>query len=148
MNTCKLFWSWLMCCAAPLYIGGDSGGNESKTDNSNTNIDKRLVTDADSVGVSADHSTVSLNLQKTDLGAITKAFDFATNARKGISDDFGKVTDLAGDSLSFAKETSKLTNDAYKVMQDTVSGNRTVALTGLLIAGVVAAIAFGRKIKL
>jgi hypothetical protein len=153
MNISKLFWSWLMYCATPLYVGGSSKSNASN-DNSVKNTDKRLVTDGSSIGVSADGSTV--NLSTSDMGAVTKAFDFANGARQGVSEDFSKVLKLAGDSILFNKEATQLTQktqsdataavkEAFSAVQDTVSGNKSLATTGMILGAVVAIAAWSRK---
>lgn len=154
MNPLKLFWAWLFFCITPLYFNGSKSKSSSSTSNDNINIDKRLVTDGEAVGVSADNSTVSVYKQTTnnmsDLGSIEKAFKFATDAHNTVSDDFGKVLEVIGDSLDFNKAAAEMTTKTQQEMlstvQDNITGNKYLVTLGMIVAGVVGLAVFGQNI--
>lgn len=150
----------LGCPATPC--NGGKSKSSVQNDNSTRTLNQTPVTDGGSVGVAAENSTVSVTQVATDLDAIEKAFDFATNSRKGVSEDFSKVVNMAGDSLSFAKETARLSSNAQAnatdqlskaigVVQENITGNKYLVTLGMILAGVVAIAAFGGqfgKVKL
>lgn len=143
------------CPATPLNIGGNK--SKASNDNSVHSSTKMPVTDGGSVGVAADNSTVMVSQTSTDLGAIEKAFDFATNSRKGVSEDFEKVVNMAGESLNFAKETARMSSSAQSnateqlskamsVVQENITGNKYLVTLGMIVAGLVALYAVGGKL--
>jgi hypothetical protein len=87
--------------------GGGGGSSSSSSSQQTNNVDRRLVTDGGSVGVSADSSTVSVNV--LDAGAIAAAFDFA------------KVSD---------QETGKTLNSVLGLARDVFTGGRAVLEQG------------------
>jgi hypothetical protein len=87
--------------------GGGGGSSSSSSSQQTNNVDRRLVTDGGSVGVSADSSTVSVNV--LDAGAIAAAFDFA------------KLSD---------QETGKTLNSVLGLARDVFTGGRAVLEQG------------------
>lgn len=161
MNPLKLFWAWLFFCITPLYFNGSKSKSSTSTENNNYNIDKRQVTDGESVGVSADNSTVSVYKQTTnnmtDLGSIEKAFEFATDAQTTVSRDFGKVLDVITESFDFNKEAARMSSQAQanatdqiskaiSTVQDNITGNKYLVTLGMIVAGVVGLAVFGQNL--
>lgn len=154
MNPMRFLWSLLMFCAMPLYLNNSKSKASTTTENNNYNTDKRLVTDSESVGVSADNSTVSVYRTTTnsmsDQGSIEKAFKFATDASKSASADFSKVLDVVNDSLDFTKASAQMTTQAQQDMlstvQDNITGNKYLVTLGMIVAGVVGLAVFGQNI--
>lgn len=92
----KLFLAWfaLFFCR---FDTDSSGGNTTQS-STTTNLDKRLVVDGGSVGVTSDSSTV--NVSSLDGGAIDRAFGFA---KAGLDSAlFG-----TGEALDFAKKSQQ-----------------------------------------
>lgn len=143
-NVFLMLWRWLMFAATPLYFHSENKSkNSNPVDNSVKTTDKRLVTDGNSVGVSADSSTVTVNT--SDMGAIAAAFDFAKNGSKTISDQLTKVTDVIGDTISFAEATAQMNQD----QKDALTGTRQLAVVGMIVAALAGFAALkGGKIKL
>lgn len=155
------------CCTVRKLGGGYICGKGSSSSAATTtnNTDKRLVTGEGSVGVSADNSSVIVNM--TDGGLVTKGLDvlgagytglleaqsknFETGA--GLVDSgYTKLLDVLDGVFdkgqSLIGQTQKSVADAYSQAQTEAKGtidNKTMIV--LAVAGVAAAYAFTRKGK-
>lgn len=106
---------------------------------STTNVtDKRQVTEAGAVGVSADHSTVNM----LDGGAVDRAFDFAEFSSGKFSDSFEKLLGMAGKTLDLSGETAKFAEKAADAATSKIaeayegaSGQKTMLYGALVLAG-------------
>lgn len=126
--------------------------SRSKSSSSSTisNVDKRLVVDGGSIGISADNSTVTL----TDQGAIAHAFDFAKSSNVQAFDlakssnvqtakGLAAVLGLASGALRLGDDSSKRSLDAsrevkaaYDKAAEIASGNTTLIYAGLGVLGI------------
>lgn len=127
--------------------GGGGSSSSSSTATTTQNTDKRQVVDNQSVGVSSDSSTV--NVQMTDLGAISSAMQMLSNGGQGISDSFDKVIGLADTLLKGSLDTVKTSNavvsQAYETAQTTTNGSidqKTMIVLAVAAAG---AFVLGKK---
>jgi hypothetical protein len=124
-------------------MGGGGGGSSSSSSNATTTntTDKRMVVD-NGVGVSSDSSTVTVNA--TDLGAIGKAFDFATGAGQSVSGTMDKVLGLADvilkGSLDAVKTTNGVVSQAYETARTTATGS--IDQKTMIVLAVAGAVAF------
>ncbi|MCK9991397.1 MAG: hypothetical protein RugAbin2_02411 [Rugosibacter sp.] len=125
------------------------GGSKSSSSSSNQtiNTDKRLVVDGGGVGVSSDSSTV--NVTQTDLGAIGRAFDFATTSGANVVTTLDKVLGIADTvlkgSLASVQSTNSVVSQAYETAKNTTSGaidQKTMIV--MAIAGAVVFVARGK----
>ncbi|HYC45377.1 MAG TPA: hypothetical protein VED01_07795 [Burkholderiales bacterium] len=148
--------------ARPATLEGGGGGSSSSA-TTTTSIDKRLVVET-GLGISSDSSTVSVNTSSTDLGAIQQAvalskdtiaaseralkntIDLAKSSSEGTGKTFESVIGFAEKALTLTKDNINLAvknvdqiANAYSTVGDLSTGNRTIAQTGLVIAGIVAA---------
>lgn len=124
------------------------GGSSSSSSNQTVSTDKRLVVDGGSVGVSSDSSTVTVN--QTDLGAIGKAFDFASASGANVITTLDKVLGIADTvlkgSLTAVQGTNSVVSQAYETAKNTTSG--AIDQKTMIILAAVAGVAFvsrGRK---
>jgi len=139
-----------------------SGGNSTSTSQTTTNstsIDKRQVVDTGSTGVTADNSTI--NVTSTDLNALKAASDIAL---LGISNNatntehlltaaqnlFGmqqKALDTSASLASALAQTAMGQQQTALQTPDTqISGDKKqMTYAGLVVAGLVAAVYFGKK---
>lgn len=139
-------------------MGGGGGGSSSSssTSSNTTNLDKRLVVDGGSVGVSSDSSTV--NVSALDGGAIDKAGTVTMAALSTVQandaiqgQNLGQVIGLAGDLFKGGFEALKTSqgqvNTAYQVAQQQQNDKTTLPNNYLIAGGValVALVAIGRK---
>lgn len=94
----KLFLAWfaLFFCR----FDTDSSGGNTEQSSTTTNLDKRLVVDGGSVGISSDSSTV--NMTSLDGGAIDRAFGFAKAGLDSALFGTGEALDFAGTGLDRA----------------------------------------------
>lgn len=139
------------------HFGGDS---RSSTETDNFNIDRRVATDAGSVGVSGDNN--SIVMQSMDKDVAIKAIDSNANSYTSLlnsanamfntnSGQTSKLIDAATQMFNTSEgligQTQKSVADAYSTAQAEKSGtidNKTIVV--LAVAGAVAAFAFaGRK---
>lgn len=141
--------------ACPQF-GGDSS-SASTTSATTNNTDKRQVLDNGAFGVSADGgSNVSLTLNSSDMGAIAAGVGLANTVVSSNSTNFDHLL-AAGESL-FSKTqgiidaNTKLTGQlastaqtAYADAANQASGNKSLVLTAIVVVGVVAFVAFGKK---
>lgn len=125
-------------------MGG--GGSSSSSSSATNNIDKRLVTGENSVGISADSSSVSVNV--LDGGAIAGAFTFAREVDANAGKNLATVLNLAG-SL-FEKTAGALDKSAATVAQayDQAKGQgadaRVLAYGAMAVVALVAVKSFGK----
>ena len=142
----KFFINWL-CCVGFLRL--NFGSSSSAASSSNTyNTDKRLVVDS-GIGVSADDSTVTLNVM--DGGAIEQAFGFGNSAldtvdlnnamtAEGFTQLIEAATDIFNTGQSLIGQTQKSVADAYS--QASTDKNQTIDnRTIIVLAGAAAATA-------
>lgn len=156
-------WRWWFAFFAPAFGGGGSSSSSS-SNTQTTNVDKRLVVDGQSVGVSSDSSTV--NVTATDYGSVDRALqivreanansiDLSKNNTQALGAGIGQVLGFAEKALTLTKENIGLAvkntdqiSTAYKTVGDLSTGNRTLATLGLIVGGIVAVVAFtGGKLK-
>lgn len=91
------FWRALLAfCLAPLYISSSKTSARTSTSTSTSNLDKRQVVSDQGIGVSADGSSVLVNV--LDGGSIAGAFSLAKQVDLTSSRNFR-------DALGFADET-------------------------------------------
>jgi hypothetical protein len=129
-------------------MGGKSKtSSATSTSTTTTAIDRRTVADNGAV-VIGDGSNVTM----TDLGAIAEAADLAqasiigsTQLASNAASQAGAIATRALDigEKSFA-EVKAAYQTANEQAQAVASGNRTLAIVGLMVAGVAGAIAFSR----
>lgn len=137
--------------------GGSSSASSTSTET--TNIDKRLVVDGSSVGVSSDSSTVNVTATSLDGGAVNAAIDLAKvsseSGNKNVAEVLGFVRDTFGDVLKVAGENLKGTQGAFQQATEAVkgafiaqadisTGQRAMVAGGLILAGIVAIKALGK----
>lgn len=172
MSLKKIIIGWLTWSGVfGLAFGGGGSSSSSSSTVQTSNTDKRQVVDGSSVGVSSDSSTV--NVTATDHGTVKASIDLVGRVA-GAQLDLAKSNtqaqvDLAktnteaqarnlGALLGYASEALKITKDninlavkntdqigsAWQAARDSSDGNRTLAIGGLVIAGIVAVIAFSK----
>ena len=121
--------------------GGGGSSSSSSTSSQTTSIDKRMVVD-NGVGVSSDSSTVTVTA--TDLGAIDKAFGFASASGDKIVSSFDKVVGLADvllrGSLDAVKTTNGVVSQAYETARTTAAG--AIDQKTMIVLAVAGAVAF------
>lgn len=131
------------------YLCGGGGGGGSSSSASNTyNTDKRIAVGDGGLGVSADHSSVAVNI--TDGGIVSRALDSIDTSNAIGAQGFSKLLDTA--TMMFNKsegligQTQKAVADAYDQAQNTKAGtidNKTMIV--LAVAGAAAAVMIARK---
>lgn len=126
-------------------MSGLFGGGGSKSSSSTTNTDKRLAVGDGGIGVTADDSSVAINI--TDGGIVSRALDSIDLNNATLADGYGALID-AGEELLKANfdagqnligTTQKHVADAYGQAQANANGtidNRTLMV--LAVAGAVA----------
>lgn len=121
--------------------GGGGSSSSSATTTQTTSTDKRMVVD-NGVGVSSDSSTVTVNA--LDLGAIGKAFDFATAAGGTVAGTMDKVLGLADvilkGSIDAVKGTNAVVSQAYETAKNTSTGS--IDQKTMIVLAVAGAVAF------
>lgn len=121
--------------------GGGGSSSSSSTSTQTISTDKRMVVD-NGVGVSSDSSTVTVTA--VDLGAVSKAFEFAGASGQAVVGTLDKVLKLADTvltgSLTAAKDSTALVSQAYETAENTKGGSIDQK-TMMVLAGV-AAVAF------
>lgn len=153
-------------------MGGRSSSDAS-TNTQTLNQDRRIVADAGGIGVNADNSSVSI--VATDHGAVDGAVDlgktalamsigtvgstaetFAKEGTKQSSRALDSVDDAMRIAINFAESQAQradktvrgagdLVQSAFTTANDIQQGNRTLAIAGLIIAGIVGAGVFMKK---
>jgi hypothetical protein len=128
-----------------MVCGG--GGSSSSSAQTTNNVDKRLVV-GDGLGVTADNSSVSVNV--TDGGIVSRALTTVELSNASLGEGYDKLIDTAAamfdQSQGLIGQTQKSVADAYSQAQTNVSGtidNKTI--TVLAIAGAAVAVAVLRK---
>lgn len=102
-------------------MGG--GGSSSSSSSATSNIDKRLVTGQNSVGVSADNSTVTV--QVLDGGAIAGALELARQTDANSGKNLGTVLGFASGLYESAMKA--LENSAAMVRDSSATNTAMVA---------------------
>lgn len=131
---------------------GEGGGNAqtqsqtSTTSTSTTNAqDNRVVADTGSVAVSGG-STSTINT--SDMGALQKAADISMQAVVGATqiatNANASANKLASDSIAQIKQAY---DDAIVQAQGAASGNRTIAMIGIAVAGLIGMQMLGKGAK-
>lgn len=123
-----------------------SSSSSSSTAYTTNNIDKRLVVGEDGLGVSADGSNVTLNVERLDDELVSKALDFASAANAVTKE--GTIEVLSAGRDMFANMANRV-SDAYAKAQNDAKGaleQKTVVLVAL-VAVVPLAILFYRRGK-
>ncbi|HEY0877151.1 MAG TPA: hypothetical protein VGE10_01740 [Zeimonas sp.] len=134
-------------------MGGKSSSKASTTTSAQ---DRRIVADNGAVGVNADNSSVSI--VSTDHGAIEGAVDLGKEALSWAIGTVGSTAEtftkanVDSTKLAFAfaddqarradattKGAAELVQQAFTTANDMQQGNRTLAIAGLVIAGIVGA---------
>lgn len=127
--------------------GGGGSSSSSATTTTTQNVDKRMVVD-NGVGVSSDSSTVTVTA--VDLGAVSKAFEFAGESGKAVVGTLDKVLKLADTvltgSLAAAKDSTALVSQAYETAENTQAGSIDQK-TMMVIAGIGAAAYVATRMK-
>jgi len=124
----------------PHKLHGGGGSSSSASSQAQTSIDKRLVVDSGSIGVSADSSTVTINA--LDAGAIEKAFAFATASDQETGKTLNQVLGLAADVFDKAgrqiESQTQLVATAYDTAKGQGSEKTVLFAAGLAVVGIVA----------
>lgn len=127
--------------------GGGGSSSSSATTTQTENTDKRMVVD-NGVGVSSDSSTVTVTA--VDLGAVSKAFEFAGASGEAVVGTLDKVLKLADTvltgSLKTVGDSTSLVSQAYETAENTKTGSIDQK-TMMVIAGIGAAAYIATRIK-
>jgi len=114
--------------------------SNSSSSSSTTNIDKRLVTDNGSTGISSDSST--FNISNTDNGAVVAALNSSTLNFATLMDTVkvlgqGAVNSLQA-NVALAKELSGTSQAAYTDAASQASGNKSLMYGVLAVLAMIA----------
>lgn len=124
------------------YVCGGGGGGSSSSSSSSTtnNTDKRIAVGDGGLAVSADSSSVSVNV--TDGGIVSRALDSVDSVNALGYEGYKKLLDTATNMFNKSEgligQTQKSVADAYNQAQLTAKGtidNRTIVV--IAVAGVV-----------
>jgi len=130
--------------------GGGGGSSKSTSTTATTNVDKRAAVGDQSVLVSSDTSTVSVEV--LDGGAIDLAKSAVSSNNIATRDvlDFARV--VLGGAYGLVEQNSKLAEgsvaqvkDAYQARDVGVVDKNTLMLAGIAAAGLVAVKVMGKK---
>ncbi len=129
-----------------VMCGG--GGSSSSSAQTTYNTDKRLAVGDGGLGVSADNSSVEVNVM--DGGIVTRALETVDISNASLGEGYERLIGAAevmfNQSQGLIGQTQKSVADAYEVAQGNAAGaidNRTI--TVLAIAGAAVAFAAFRK---
>ncbi len=131
MSLIRFFWglfNWSMFCC----FGGDSGSSSSVT-NQTSNIDRRVVNEAGAIGVTADNSTISVNV--TDQGSVAAASEIATHAIDETAASFAQLLSSASDATRAQLQGFQSLVSAHSAEADTSERSRLQGFQSLLDAG-------------
>lgn len=119
----------------------DFGSIQQAVDLAKYNTDQTLAALKASAGATGSALDNVINLAKTSSEGTGKSFEEVIGfAEKALS--------LTRDNINLQTTSAQQISDAYKTVGDLGTGNRTIATTGLVIAGVVAvAVVLGFKGK-
>lgn len=109
-------------------------GSYSSSSSSSVNIDKRQVVDANAVGITADHSTISM----LDGGAIERAFGFAEKNAQQHAQSLEKLLGFATQAMSMTDSNAKvaeLAADKVAAAYEGASGQKIILYGALILAG-------------
>lgn len=142
------------------YVCGEGGGGGKSSSEANTstqtfNTDRRQVVDGQSLGISGDGNATHVNIQTSDMGAISAAKDVAL---AGIANNSTNTEHLFAAAEMLFKQTAntldhnvdlagKLAGTAQQAYSDAAAqatGNKSLILVGLAIVGIAAVKAFGK----
>jgi len=117
-----------------------SSSSSSSTVNNTTNVDKRLVTDNGSMGISSDSST--FNISSLDGGSVKAALAANSANFTTLMDTVkvlggGAVNALAA-NVSLAKDLSSTTQAAYSDATGQATGNKTLLYGVMAVIGLIA----------
>lgn len=112
-----------------------NSSSSSSTTNNTTNVDKRLVTDNGSTGISSDSST--FNISNTDNGAVNAALASSSANFKTLMDTVkvlgaGAVNSLQA-NVALAKDLSGTAQNAYTDAAGQASGTKTLMYAVLAV---------------
>lgn len=136
------------------HDGGGSSSSSSSTSNQTTNqIDRRQVVDSNSVGVSSDTSTVTVNV--LDQGAVAKALELVgasdLETGKSVSSVLGFAKDVFTSGLTVLDKASKhveqqtqLVSTAYDNAKGEGTQKNLVAAAALAAVAIVAVKVWGK----
>ncbi len=131
---------WMMPLALlQLSFGSKSSQASATTTSTTTQVsDRRVVADGTSVVV-GDGASASVSNVTTDLGAIQRAFDMAEKVVIG-STSLATEQNAASGKLAVTAigELKSAYASANEQAQAVASGNKTLAIVGMVVAGVVA----------
>lgn len=130
--------------------GGGGGDSESTSTTATTNVDKRAAVGDQSVLVSSDTSTVSVEVLDGGSIDLAKTSVSANNAALKDVLDFAKVVlsgavGVVADNKSLAEGSIATVKDAYAAEQVGVVDKNTLMLAGLGAAALVAVKVWGKK---
>lgn len=82
-----------------------------------------------------------------DLAAdlANRALDLTETSSRHTLDTFGKALTFADNVLTLNRRGTELVQDAYRDVGDLAAGNRTLAQTGIIVAGVAAVALFAAR---
>lgn len=149
---------WLLAfafCFLRLSFGGDSSSSTSSTTNNTSNTtttDRRSVADGQGVIV-GDGASASVTNNVTDLGAIQRGADLAQAAIVGMTklatDNQTAASKAVTASLGTAESALGKLEGAYQKAneqaQAVASGNKTLAIVGMIVAGLLGVELLKRK---
>lgn len=134
-------------------MGVRKSSPQSDSTTSTSNVDRRVVADAEAVGVSGDFNSIAIT--KTDLGAIREAFGFAGNVQAGqertaleligIADRvFSDAFETIGQSAALVKQSGDNVAAAYSEARGAGTEKMVLTVAALAVVGVVAVKAWGK----
>jgi hypothetical protein len=133
--------------------GGGGGKSTSSTQYTTTNVDRRLVVDSGSIGLSAESGTY--NIQVLDQGAVDKAIELVKssdqNTRETASELLGFTKDIFTAGLtvldkagSQVEKQTELVSKAYDAARGEGTQKNLVAAAALAAVAIVAVKVWGR----
>lgn len=149
-------------CSAGRVIYGDGGDSSSQanttTQATTANMDKRMVVDGGSVGVSVDGHGNSIVL--SDFGSVSAALSANTTVTTAAIDAnksntslllkaaeklYGETQKSLDANISLAGKLAGSAKDAYSDASAQAAGNKNLVLAGIAVVGIVAFIALKGK---
>lgn len=128
--------------------GGDSSQDSATTtSNTTTTQDNRIVADGGSVVVGAGGSA-NVTTTTTDLGAVQRAADLGEQAIVGATSLATEANANAGKlAASAIGEIKTAYENATQQAQSVASGNKTLAIIGMIVAGLFGVAMLQQKAK-
>lgn len=133
--TKKLF-SMLFWAVMPLCLGGGGGSSSSANTTTTNNTDKRLVTGANSIGVTADNSNTTVNV--LDGGAVAKSIDLAATVDANANKSLMALLGLANQAITTTQQQADKATAQVATAYDNAQGQGAQSKTlAYMVAGVV-----------